>query len=232
MDELSARLAVSGGNYQMSIPWFNICKSLVALFGWLFPSTLNPLHSLLRVLSLYCVCIYFFFCTYQPLAYPFTKTRMSEYYEVYLVRHTLAMPDPDVPGPRFHTSIFVKTAADKSGIQYHVTGDITSANGMVYNPQPKGYPEDSQSFHSLEKLGVTPVSSHPADWDRVLGSVPAPHQQKAFNTKTMKTEPFKTKAPLAFYGPGEPRRPLIKCTEWTLERALPALRANGLIIQL
>jgi hypothetical protein len=75
------------------------------------------------------------------------------------------------------------------------------------------------------------MSKHPADWDRVLRSVPAPPQQKAFNIKKMKTEPFKTQSPLTFYEPGEPRRPLVKCTEWTLERALPALRANGLIIQ-
>ncbi|KAJ6019005.1 hypothetical protein N7522_001072 [Penicillium canescens] len=156
---------------------------------------------------------------------------MSGYYEVYLARYNLAIQDPDMPGPRFHTTIFVKTAADKSGILHHVTGDITSANGMVYIPQPRHSPEYSQSFHSLEKLGVTPMSKHPADWDRVLRSVPAPPQQKAFNIKTMKTEPFKTQSPLTFYEPGEPRRPLVKCTEWTLERALPALRANGLIIQ-
>lgn len=156
---------------------------------------------------------------------------MSGYYEVYLVRYSLAMQDPDMPGPRFHTTIFVKTAADKSGVLHHVTGDITSANGMTYYPQQRRSPEYSQTFHSLEKLGVTPVSKHPVDWERVLRSVPAPPQQKAFNIKTMKTEPFKTQAPLTFYEPGEPRRPLVKCTEWTLERALPALRENGLIIQ-
>ncbi|KAI2896001.1 hypothetical protein CBS63078_8340 [Aspergillus niger] len=156
---------------------------------------------------------------------------MSGYYEVYLARYSLAMPDPDMPGPRFHTTIFVKTAADKSGILHHVTGDITSPNGMTYTPQQRHSPEYSQTFHSLEKLGVTPASKHPDDWVKVLRSVPAPPQQKAFNIKTMKTEPFKSQSPLTFYEPGEPRRPLVKCTEWTLERALPALKTNGLIIE-
>ncbi|KAB8213011.1 hypothetical protein BDV33DRAFT_185658 [Aspergillus novoparasiticus] len=156
---------------------------------------------------------------------------MSGYYEVYLARYSLAMPDPDMPGPRFHTTIFVKTAADKSGILHHVTGDITSPNGMKYTPQQRHSPEYSQTFHSLEKLGVTPVSKHPDDWVKVLRGVPAPPQQKAFNIKTMKTEPFKSLSPLTFYEPGEPRRPLVKCTEWTLERALPALKAEGLIVE-
>ncbi|KAJ5929211.1 hypothetical protein N7454_007059 [Penicillium verhagenii] len=156
---------------------------------------------------------------------------MSGYYEVYLARYNLAMQDPDMPSPRFHTAIFVETGADKSGIQWHVTGDVTSANGMIYTPQPRQSPEYSRSLHSLDKLGITPMSKHPADWDRVLRRIPAPPQQKAFNIKTMKTEPFKTLAPLTFYEPGEPRRPLVKCTEWTLDLAIPALRANRLIIQ-
>ncbi|KAJ5934437.1 hypothetical protein N7466_003984 [Penicillium verhagenii] len=158
---------------------------------------------------------------------------MSGYYEVYLARYNLAMQDPDMPGPgpRFHTAIFVQTAADKSGIQYHVTGDVTSAGGMIYTPQPRQSADYSGSLNSLDKLGVTPVSKHPADWDRVLRRIPTPPQQKAFNIKTMKTEPFKTQAPLTFYEPGEPRRPLVKCTEWILDRAIPALRANGLIIE-
>jgi hypothetical protein len=99
---------------------------------------------------------------------------MSGYYEVYLARYSLPMQDPDMLGPRFHTTIFVKTAADKSGVLHHVTGDIISANGMTYTPQQRRSPEHSQSFHSLEKLGVTPESKHPVDWERVLRNVPGP----------------------------------------------------------
>jgi hypothetical protein len=46
----------------------------------------------------------------------------------------------------------------------------------------------------------------------------------------MRTEPFKALNPLTFYEQGEARRPLIKCTEWTNDRAIPALRANSLVI--
>ncbi|KAE8146852.1 hypothetical protein BDV25DRAFT_161623 [Aspergillus avenaceus] len=155
---------------------------------------------------------------------------MTEYYEVYLARFNLAIQDPDLPAPRYHTTIFVKTATNNDGTEHQVTGDITSATGMTYFPQERSSPEYSQTIHSFEKLGVTPASRHPADWERVLRSLPAPPQQKAFNIRTMKTEPFKTLDPLVFYEPGESRRPLVKCTEWALERALPVLRANGLIV--
>ncbi|KAJ5145913.1 uncharacterized protein N7515_000477 [Penicillium bovifimosum] len=150
---------------------------------------------------------------------------MSGYYEVYLARYNLEIQNPDMQGPRYHTAIFVKTAADKSGTLHHVTGDITSMNGMVYIPQPRQYPEYSQSFHSLEKLGVTPMFKHPADWGAYRRR-PADGVQHQDNENRAIEDPA-----LTFYEPGEPRRPLVKCTEWTLEGALPALQANGLIIQ-
>jgi len=121
--------------------------------------------------------------------------------------------------------------ADGSGILHHVTGDITSSGGMHYAPTAREDPKRSQTFHSSQKLGVTPVSKHTIEWKRVLESLPTPPQQKAFNKQTMRTEPFKTKDPLTFYNPGEPKRPLMKCTEWTMEIAIPALMSHGLIIQ-
>ncbi|KAL4862352.1 hypothetical protein BDV12DRAFT_178954 [Aspergillus spectabilis] len=153
---------------------------------------------------------------------------MSQYYAVYLAKFNLAMQDPDIPGIRYHTTLFVKTGADDAGTIHHVTGDVTSASGMSYTPRPH---DPSEPFHSLEKLGVTSAASHPRGWERLLSSLPTPPQQKAFNIKTMRTEPFKTKSPLAFYEPGETRKPLMKCTEWVLERALPALRDSGLLMQ-
>ena len=152
-------------------------------------------------------------------------------HEVYLTKFHLSMPDPDIPGPRHHTAIFVKTESDGSGILHQVTGDITTPNGMYYTQTPTTAPEQSEIFYSSEKLGTTPASKHPDEWVKLLESVPAPPQQKAFNVKTMKTEPFKTKDPLTFYEPGEQRRPLVKCTEWTVERAIPALREERLIIE-
>lgn len=68
-------------------------------------------------------------------------------------------------------------------------------------------------------------------WEQVLLATPTPPKQKAFNIATMTTEPFKTLNPLTFYNPGEPRRPLMKCTEWTEQYAIPALLKAGLIQQ-
>ncbi|RJE23171.1 hypothetical protein PHISCL_04478 [Aspergillus sclerotialis] len=156
---------------------------------------------------------------------------MTTHYEVFLTKFHLTIQDPDTPGPRHHTTIFVQTSSDGSGILHQVTGDITSPAGMSYTPTPSTAPEQSETFHSSQRLGTTPASTHPDEWYRLLENVPAPPQQKAFNVKTMKTEPFKMKDPLTFYEPGELRRPLVKCTEWTLEKALPALRENKLIIE-
>ncbi|KAI1770155.1 hypothetical protein F4818DRAFT_434108 [Hypoxylon cercidicola] len=137
----------------------------------------------------------------------------SNYYAVYKLRFNLAMQDPDVPGTRYHTVLFVETNPDKSGRMYHVTGDITS--GMTFDTKSYHNPELSQNLHTKEFI---------------LATVPAPEKQKAFNIRTMKTEPFKTWDPLTFYEPGEQRRPLFKCTEWTEQRAIPALKQAGLII--
>ncbi|KAL4876940.1 hypothetical protein BJY04DRAFT_222617 [Aspergillus karnatakaensis] len=153
---------------------------------------------------------------------------MPTYHEVYLAEFPLAMQDPDMPQPRYHTTIFVKTNPDNTGTIHHVTGDVTSAAGMSYTPRPH---DPLEPLHSLERLGVTPAAAHPHEWEKLLSSLPTPLQQKAFNVKTMKTEPFKTKDPLTFYETGEERRPLVKCTEWVLERALPALKESGLLIE-
>ncbi|KAL4900663.1 hypothetical protein BDW74DRAFT_182500 [Aspergillus multicolor] len=155
---------------------------------------------------------------------------MASYYEVYIARYTLAIHDPDIPGPRLHHTIFVQTSPDGNGFLHQVTGDITNPGGMTYLVQDKKPQDEIQLPQSLEKLGVTPVETYPEQWERVIRAVPPPPQQKAFNVQTMRTEPFKSKDPLTFYQPGEERRPLVKCTEWTMQRVIPALKANGLLL--
>ncbi|KAL2811393.1 hypothetical protein BJX63DRAFT_399185 [Aspergillus granulosus] len=155
---------------------------------------------------------------------------MTEFYEVFLARYTLVFQDPDTPETRYHTGIFVMTSKDGSGILHQVTGDVTSPGGMAYTPTAEPAPQEMESFHSVKRLGVTSADRYPSEWEEVLQGIPPPPQQKAFNAKTMRTEPFKTKEPLVFYKPGERRTPLVKCTEWTLERALPGLRERGLIV--
>lgn len=154
---------------------------------------------------------------------------MSVQYPVFLTRFHLGMQDPHASGPRYHTTIFVASEADGSGILHQVTGDISSPRGMYYYPNLTDPPEHSETFYSKEQLGVTDASTHPDSWRRILNQLPAPPLQKAFNMKTRQTEPFKTMNPLVFYEPGEERKPLVKCTEWTLDTAIPALKSAGLI---
>ncbi|GJP94470.1 hypothetical protein CBS63078_9245 [Aspergillus niger] len=119
------------------------------------------------------------------------------------------MPDPDLPSPRYHTAIFVETdPVTGSGTIHELTGDITSPEGMYYESKLALRPESIDNFFSRTLL--------------------APPQQKAFNVKRMKTEPFQRLSPLEFYEEGEERRPLVKCTEWVVGKAIPALRKAGL----
>ncbi|KAK4096463.1 hypothetical protein N658DRAFT_458665 [Parathielavia hyrcaniae] len=152
-------------------------------------------------------------------------------YRVYKLKFELAMQDPDMPAPRFHHVIFVESnPTDGSGVKFHVTGDITSGSGMKYESTSDPNPASSDTNYTKELLGYTSAKNFKALWDATLTACPTPPQQKAFNVRTMKTEPFKTLNPLTFYEPGEERRPLRKCTEWTEEQAIPALRKAGLLL--
>lgn len=152
-----------------------------------------------------------------------------KFYRVFKLKFKLAMQDPDMPSPRYHTLIFVETNAQGpgTGTKHHVTGDIVQ--GMYYESKPYHNPDRSENLHSKELIGYAAASTHPHTFDSVLQGVPAPPRQKAFNAKTMRTEPVKSWNPLTFYEPGESRRPLIKCTEWTERQAIPTLHHQGLV---
>lgn len=159
---------------------------------------------------------------------PHTLVKMPAY-RVYKVQFPLTMKDPDItdPAPRYHNIIWVETVPGKNGIKHHVTGDLVK--GMYYEGVAYHHPSNSKTKPAaFDCLGYTDKS--PAEWDAFIKkNVPAPPPQKAFNTKTMKTEPFKLANPLTFYAPGEPRKPLRKCTEWTNQDAIPKLKAAGYI---
>ncbi|KGO75605.1 O-methyltransferase, family 2 [Penicillium italicum] len=153
----------------------------------------------------------------------------SQIYPVYKIKLKLSIQDPDMPSPRYHTILFVQTNAQGpgSGIKHHVTGDIVT--GMHYEPAKYEDPEMDENFFSKELLGHTRALNYPKNWNDILKSIPAPPKQKAFNRVTMKTEPVKSWDPVTFYELGEPRRPLIKCTEWIEDQAIPILINAGLI---
>lgn len=149
---------------------------------------------------------------------------------VFKVKFKLAISDPDMPSPRYHTIVFVETnhLGPGSGIKHHVTGDIVT--GMRYESTPIQDPEQDDNLHSKELIGDASMVNYPHNWNNLLGMLPAPPKQKAFNIATMKTEPVKYWVPLTFYEPGEPRRPLMKCTEWIEMQAIPALIEKGFLV--
>lgn len=137
----------------------------------------------------------------------------------------MVMQDPDMPIPRYHNVIFVEIEADGSGVVHHVTGDITS--GMVYATRREGRPEESEIFVRKEFIGTVESTTYPKKINEVLEALPPPPKQKKFNIKTMRTEQMKADG--SFYEPGESRPRMVKCTEWTVEQAIPALYASGVL---
>ncbi|KFY42649.1 hypothetical protein V494_02309 [Pseudogymnoascus sp. VKM F-4513 (FW-928)] len=137
----------------------------------------------------------------------------------------MIMQDPDMPSPRYHNVIFVETEADGSGAVHHVTGDITS--GMVYATRKEGRPEDSEIFVQKHFIGTVESAIYPEKIHAVLERLPPPPKQKKFNIKTLRTEQMKPDG--SFYDPGEAKPRMIKCTEWTIEQAIPALYASGVL---
>src|SRR5436309_2301486 len=101
---------------------------------------------------------------------------------------------PDMPGPRYHTVVFVATNSDGSGFIHHVTGGKA--------------PEESGTFHNKELLGKIQATDYPARVDQVCTTQPPPPPQKRFNPKTNKTEQFKPDG--TFYAPNEPREKMKK----------------------
>ncbi|EXJ89324.1 hypothetical protein A1O3_02391 [Capronia epimyces CBS 606.96] len=201
----------------------------------------------------------------------------EKYFNVYKVQSHLAVQDPDMPQPRYHTvvststtsyserdkdgipslapvhgmglrvllfathrsflyyptvtsnllcyQIFVETSDNKSGFIHHVVGDLVT--GMTYQREQAAQPEQSSTFHSKQHLGRVKESVY-SQFHQVCAQQPPPGQQKKFNRETMRTEPIKPNGD--FYLPGEPRARLIKCTEWVLERAIPALQAARILM--
>jgi len=110
------------------------------------------------------------------------------------------------------------------GIIHHDVGDLVT--GMAYQKKSALQPENSQTFHAKQLLGKV-KESKAAQIEQICTQQPAPAKQEKFNPKTMKNEPIKANGD--FYQPGEPRARLIKCTEWTVERAIPALQAAKIL---
>lgn len=145
-------------------------------------------------------------------------------HQAFVVRDGPAILDPDVPGTHYYFVIFVQDLSGNEGWAHSVTGDLVL--GMHYEKKRILDPRISDTFHDMVFIGNIDAATYHHCVDSELQQQPPPPKQKAFNRDTMKTEPCKKNG--TFYG-NEERPRLIKCTEWTLEQAVPALKAAGVL---
>ncbi|CAG8971557.1 hypothetical protein HYALB_00005453 [Hymenoscyphus albidus] len=148
---------------------------------------------------------------------------MSNPTKIYKIRFRLSIPDPEMPQPRYHTTLFIQTPLDTlngTGTTHHVTGDLVT--GMT------SAPENDEMFFSKELLGYTKDGVDEEGIEGVSKTLEPPGKQKRYNHKTGRTEQFKPEG--GFYEVGEGRPAMRKCTEWIEEQAISALRESGVLI--
>ncbi|KAF2163187.1 hypothetical protein M409DRAFT_26630 [Zasmidium cellare ATCC 36951] len=155
-----------------------------------------------------------------------TPLPQTTLYKAFKVRYHMTLSDPDMPSPRYHTIIFIETNKDLSGHVHHVIGDIVT--GMKYQSTDRERPETDEAFFDKEFIGYVASETYPKAVDDVCERLPPPPKQKGFNVRTMRTEPMRPDG--TFYGIGEARPSLIKCTEWTEGQAIPTLRQSGVLL--
>ena len=150
---------------------------------------------------------------------------------VYKIRFKIAFADPEMPQPRYHTTIFIQTVEQidsQVGTTHHVTGDLVT--GMHYQARLElGPPEWDEMFFDKLVIGYVDGTQNLKKIEEVLQVLTPPRKQKAYNHQTGKTEQFKPKG--GFYQMGEVRPPMVKCTEWVEKQAIPALRAAGILTE-
>ncbi|UJO22697.1 uncharacterized protein CLAFUR5_12176 [Fulvia fulva] len=143
--------------------------------------------------------------------------------------------DPLEPVKRYHDGVFVEAErVHGSGTLFHVTGDIIAARGMRYEEREDFSPGQSARLHRTTPIGVV----YKADFDSgrlgsVLGDLPTPTKQQGVNFWKKSDVPGEieiiwTKEDGEPYGPGESRRPIMKCNEWT-NLAIRALSRRGIL---
>ncbi|OJD19951.1 hypothetical protein AJ78_00145 [Emergomyces pasteurianus Ep9510] len=148
-------------------------------------------------------------------------------YRVFKVHYKLALPDPFMSGTLYHNVIFVETESNGDGTAHNVTGDIATAGGMKYESKPGHNPENSATFHERFFLGYVRETDYPGAFEQCLRSQPPPPRQRWFNPDTMAWEKCKPDGTL--YAEDETPPPYRKCTAWTTEQAIPALKQSGIL---
>ncbi|RDW90430.1 uncharacterized protein DSM5745_02205 [Aspergillus mulundensis] len=163
--------------------------------------------------------------------------QQETHYRVFIPQIDSVAFDPLDPPKRYHEGIFVTTNdRERTGTLFHVTGDVIAAGGMRYEAKDGYDPLSSRHFHAMPFVGwVRKDDYHSGRIDSVLRALPRPTKQQGLNfwqkkeDPTEETEMIWTKQNGDPYKPGEPRRPIFKCNEWTHQYAVPALRNAGIL---
>ncbi|KXG52103.1 uncharacterized protein PGRI_083870 [Penicillium griseofulvum] len=156
-----------------------------------------------------------------------------ERYKVFTPEFDTVAYDPLDPAKRYHTGIFVETdPKTHAGDQFHVTGDVIARNGMRFEVKSDFVPVADICFHRNTEIGWI----HKADYPRIqpiLEALPRPTKQQGLDFWSLDPEKRNkltwTKEDGELYGPDEPRRPIMKCNEWTHQLAIPKLREVGIL---
>ncbi|KAL9093422.1 MAG: hypothetical protein Q9159_000276 [Coniocarpon cinnabarinum] len=158
-----------------------------------------------------------------------SATLTTPHLPVYKLQFTIAIPDPDMAKPRYHTTLFIPhlKAGSNNDIIYEVNGDLVT--GMQYSSRIIEAPESQETFHAKHYLGRLATGYQAADVEAVCAAQTPPGRQKAWNSSSMRYEPCKPDG--TFYTKNEKRLKLRKCTEWINEQVIPALVTRGLLDQ-
>ncbi|KAF1957966.1 hypothetical protein CC80DRAFT_547022 [Byssothecium circinans] len=148
-------------------------------------------------------------------------------YNVYRVEYRLGLQDPLMgPEPRAHNALFVETEQNGDGRILQVSGTITQPGGMYFEEDEEIKPENSETYLRKHYLGQIKAAQY-GSVVHLLRSIPAPPLQRDFDPNTKSWVPCKPDK--SRYGPGEDVPPYIKCTEWTLQKAIPTLQQSGFL---
>jgi hypothetical protein len=72
-------------------------------------------------------------------------------FNAFKVKYSLAIPDPDILGPRYYIMIFVVINSDGSGFVYYITGDLIIE--IRYERKIGKISEESGTFYDKKLLG-------------------------------------------------------------------------------
>ncbi|KAJ5767629.1 hypothetical protein N7533_000212 [Penicillium manginii] len=158
-----------------------------------------------------------------------------ERYKVFTPEFDTVSHDPlDIP-KRYHTGIFVETDPESQrGELFNVTGDIIANSGMRFEVKESYVPGADRYFHRTTQIGWIHKTDYPIVKE-ILEALPRPTKQQGLDfwskDPAQRNKMTWTKQNGDIYAPDEPRRPIVKCNEWTHQLAIPKLQDEGILHQ-